>query len=180
MARRWPWYDKPYLEPRGTRSARFSGPAAADAVQSLLICRRGAQAERVCGAGYFGGAWRHPRDRAVRADRRVVLCAGPHRGRAAGACSSVMFDRDARSGTVGARSGGAVGSFLCVVAQGRGLLGELGADGGVVRCRRSRDQADVQAGGLVAAVLGVCVVAENGRVGQGVARAGGAAAGDPR
>ena len=25
MARRWPWYDKPYLEPRGTRSARFSG-----------------------------------------------------------------------------------------------------------------------------------------------------------
>ena len=56
-----------------------------------------------------------------------------------------------------------LGPLLRAAAQGRRLLGQLGADGGAVRRRRPPRQADLQARRLVGQAAGVRVVAAHGR-----------------
>src|SRR4051812_17765446 len=102
-------------------------------------------------------------DRAFGRGRRAVVRARPDGGRAAGARDPLVHDRDAAGGRDRPRSSGQVRPLLRAAAEGRGLLGQLGADGGALRRRRPPRQAHLQARELVAAVPGPLVRAATGR-----------------
>ena len=80
-----------------------------------------------------------------------------------------MPDRDAARRPARPRRGrGALGTLLRAAAQGRGLLGELVADGGAVRDRRSCRQAHLEARRLGAPVAGLRVGSRIAARGQGL------------
>ena len=79
---------------------------------------------------------------------------------------------DRHAARAGARTGRGdpFGPLLRAAAQGRRLLGELGADGGAVRRRRPRGEAHVQARRLVARLAGVPLVRSDRRARRLAAR----------
>ncbi len=117
-----------------------------------------------------------PRGRAVRRDRSALVRPRPHGGRAARPRHPHVHDRHAAGRGDRPRRRRARRPLLRAAAQGRRLLRELRADGGAVRRRRPRGQADVQARRLVQPVPGVHLVAADGGPRRPVRGQGAAAA----
>ena len=121
-----------------------------------------------CGAGYCQAYCPHGRrpprsgGAAVRRHRSALVRPRPDRGRGARPRRAHLHDRHAARGGARPRRGRPQRPVLRPAAQGRRLLGELGADGGAVRRRRAARQAQLQADRLGALLHRVPVDAADG------------------
>jgi hypothetical protein len=155
------WAGEDAHKPKGRPAAagRRSNPTR------LGICRRRAASPpgvRRSRARYSSRECRSHADPTLAGARRAVVRARRHGGRAARARRARMQDRHAARAGARRRCRDTLAAVLRTTPQGRRLLGELGEDGGAVRRRRSRRQADLQARRLVEPLPGLPLVGADG------------------